>query len=79
MVFSGDLVELTKHLHASLHLVIHPLGHKQSDAVFVIVAQHLHEVLRLIVLTTETQHQYGSSIGMQTDVTKHLPGILMVF
>ena len=51
LVLLGLSVELAQNLHASLHLVaFYALGHQQLDAVFVIVAEHGHEVFRLVVL-----------------------------
>ena len=79
LVLTGQVVKVTQDSHTSLHLVaFHTLGHQQLDATLVIVAQHRHEVLRLVVLTTQTQHQYTTSIGVQTDVAKHLTGVLMI-
>ena len=73
-------VKLTQNLHASFHLVtLYTLGNQQLDAALVIVAQHRHEVFRLVVLTTQAQHQYTTGIGVQTNVAKHLTGVLVVF
>ena len=73
------MVKLTQNLHAFGHLVaFHLLCYQQTDALFVVVAQHFHELLGLVVFATQTQHENGSGIGVQTDVAQHLAGILVV-
>ena len=75
----GLSVKLAQNLHASFHLVaLHTLGNQQLDTALVVVAQHSHEVLRLVVLTSQAQHQYATGIGVQTDVAQHLAGVLVV-
>ena len=63
------LIKVAKHVHTGLYLVaFHFLGYQQFDAVFVVITQHGHKVLRLVVLTAQTQYQHTACIRMQTDV-----------
>ena len=79
MVLAGDVVEFAQDAHAFFYLVtLYLLGHQQAYAALVIVAQHRHEVVGLVVLTAKTQHQHGSCIGVQTDVSEYLTGVLVV-
>ena len=53
LVLTCFLIKFAQNLHACFHLVaIHLLGHHQADALLVIVAQKLHEVIGLVVLAT---------------------------
>ena len=78
LVLTGDVIEFAENLHTSLHLVINLLGNEQLDAIFIVVTEHLHEVVGLVVLTTEAQHQNGTCIGVEADVAEHLAGVLVV-
>ena len=78
LILFGDIVEFAENLHTSLHLVVDFLGDEEFDTVFVIVAKHGHEVIGLVVLATQTQYEHGTGIGMQTDIAKHLSGVLMI-
>ena len=79
LVFAGNGIEFTQNPHAFLHLVaFHLLGHHQSDAGGVVVAEHLHEVIGLVVLTPKSHHQHTTGIGVEHDVAEHLAGVLMV-
>ena len=52
-VLTRLLVEVAEYLHASLYLVaVHFLSDEQLDAVLVVVAKGLHEVVWLVVLTS---------------------------
>ena len=79
MILAGNGIEFTQQVHAGLHFVaLYSLRDQQLDALLVIVAQHLHEVFRLVVLAAEAQHQHGTSIGVQADVAQHLARVLVV-
>ena len=78
-VLAGNSIELAQDLHTSLNLVaINLLGNEQADTVFVVVAQEFHEVIGLVVLATQTQHQHGTGIRMEHNITEHLTGVLVV-
>ena len=48
------VVELPEHIHTHFQFVaFHLLGNEQLDAILVIVTEHLHELVRLIILTSE--------------------------
>lgn len=55
------------------------LGDDKLDAVLVVVAEHGHEVVRLVVFATEGEYEYAACIGVQHDVAQYLAGGLMVF
>ena len=66
-------------MHASLNLVaFDALGDEQLDTALVVVAEHGHEVLGLVVLTTEAEHEHATGIGVETDVAQHLAGVFVV-
>ena len=54
LVLTGLLVEAAQDIHASFHLVFHLLGDQKLDALLIVVAQHRHEVIGLIVLASKT-------------------------
>ena len=48
------VVELPEHIYTHFQFVaFHLLGYEQLDAILVIVTEHLHELVRLVVLTSE--------------------------
>ena len=78
LVLLGDGIEVAEDRHASLHLIFNFLSDQEFDAVLVIVAQHRHEVVGLVVLTTQTQYEDSTCIRMQTDVAQYLTGVLVI-
>ena len=51
---------------------------EKADAFLVVVAQQLHEVLRLVVLAAQPYDKHCPGIGVQTDVAQYLAGVLMI-
>ena len=54
------------------------MSYHKFHAVCVIITQKLAENIRLVVLATQTDNQYGSCIGMQNHVAENFLGILVV-
>ena len=52
--------------------------HKKFYAVFVIVAQHVHEISRLVVLASEREHEHSACIRVQHEVAQHFACVLVV-
>ena len=78
-VLAHELPKLAQNLHACLDLIaIDLLGDQQTDALVVIVSEGFHERLGLVVLTPQSQYEYGTGIGVQTDVAQHTAGVLVV-
>ena len=47
-------IEITENLHSLFDLItLNLLCYQELDAILIVIAQHLHEVVRLIVLTTQ--------------------------
>ena len=53
LILLGKIVEFTKYRHTCFHLVFYLLGNEQFNTILIIIAQHRHEVVRLIVLTAQ--------------------------
>ena len=79
LVFLSHGIEIAQNLHAFLQLIaFNLLCYKKFDAVVVVISEHLHEIIWLVVLAAERENEHGTCVRMQTDVAKHLTGILMV-
>ena len=79
LVFLGLSIEFAEQFHAFLELVaFHFLSYQELDAVFVVVAQHLHELVWLVVLATQGEYEYGACVRVKTDVAKHFACVLVV-
>ena len=50
----------------------------ELDALLVIITEHSHEVVRLIVLASEGENEHGTCIWMKHDVTKNLACSLVI-
>ena len=71
-------VLLEKHRFPLFKFIPHFLSYHKFHAVCVIITQKLAENIRLVVLATQTDNQYGSCIGMQNHVAENFLGILVV-
>ena len=79
LIFLSLGIEVAQNLHTFLEFIaFNLLCYKKFDAVVVVVAEHLHEIIWLVVLAAERENEHGTCVRMQTDVAKHLAGILMV-
>ena len=72
-------VKFAKNFHAFLHLIAHYfLRDEELDALLVVVAQQLLELVRLVVLAAEAKHEHRSCIGVKHNIAEHLAGVLVV-
>ena len=79
LVLSSLGIEFAEQLHAGLYLVtLDALGDQQFYARLVVVAKHCHEILGLVVFTTEAKHEHATGIGVETDVAQHFAGVFVV-
>ena len=54
LIFLGLGIEIAEDFHAFLNLIaFYLLGNEQLDAVFVVIAQHRHEIVWLVVLAAQ--------------------------
>ena len=79
LVLCGLGIEFAENLHASLNLVaFNALSDEQLNTRLVVVAKHGHEVLWLVVLAAEAEHEHATGIGVETDVAQYLAGVFVV-
>ena len=54
LILLGLGIEIAENLHSFFNLIaFHLLGNEQLDAVLVVIAQHRHEIVWLVVLTSQ--------------------------
>ena len=54
------------------------MHNEELDALAVVVAEQFFELLRLVVLTSQAEHEHTAGIGMQGDVAQNLACVLVV-
>ena len=70
--------QLLKKPHGSLHLILHILALEKLHTVLVVRSDVVHEYGNVAVLTSQSQHQNASRVGMADHICQHLSGILLV-
>ncbi len=70
--------EFTHRLDAGLDFIRHLLGVEPADALGGLRADDFQEVVHLIVLTSQAEHEHGGGVGVADKSREHLLGVLEV-